>query len=141
MEETEVRVVDPGTAPVGGQRTGSMDKHVTILGACYIALGVLGLLLGAVVVTSLIGAGLLSQDADAMNWLIVIAAVIAGIFVVLAVPSLIAGYGLLKFRPWSRILAIVLGILNLFNIPFGTLLGIYTIVILMSDEAEARFRP
>ncbi|MDX1583948.1 MAG: hypothetical protein R3338_10150 [Thermoanaerobaculia bacterium] len=117
-----------------------MEKHVTIIGACYIALGVIGLIIGAVVVTSLVGAGLMSQDPDAMTALSLIAMVISTIFVVLAIPSFLAGIGLLKFRPWARILAIVLGILNLFNVPFGTILGIYTIVILMRDDVAESFR-
>lgn len=116
-----------------------MQKHITILGACYIALGVIGLIIGALVATSLIGAGILSRDPQAMNVLSLIAMVVSGLFIVLAIPSLIAGFGLLRFRPWSRILAIVLGILNIFNVPFGTLLGIYTIVILMNDDATRLF--
>ena len=34
------------------------------------------------------------------------------------------GIYLLKYRPWARILLLVLGFLNLIEIPFGTALGI-----------------
>ena len=54
---------------------------------------------------------------------------------VVSIPGLVAGIGLLKFRPWSRILAIVVACLDLFHIPFGTALGVYTLYVLMNDEA------
>jgi ABC-type glycerol-3-phosphate transport system permease component len=51
----------------------------------------------------------------------------------------LAGYGLLKYKSWARILAIILAILNLILFPIGTALGIYTLVIMFNDEAEALF--
>ena len=53
---------------------------------------------------------------------------------------ILAGYGLLKYKSWARILAIILAILNLILFPIGTALGIYTLVIMFNDEAEALFR-
>jgi len=43
----------------------------------------------------------------------------------LSIPGIIAGIGLLRRRPWARILAIVLSVLNLIVVPIGTLLGMY----------------
>jgi fructose-specific phosphotransferase system IIC component len=60
-------------------------------------------------------------------------------FAVLAVPGLLAGYGLLKRKKWGQILGIVDGILNLFNIPVGTALGAYTLFILFQDSANDYF--
>jgi hypothetical protein len=34
---------------------------------------------------------------------------------------------------------LILGALNLFNIPFGTALGLYTFWVLLNDEAGALF--
>ncbi len=53
---------------------------------------------------------------------------------------ILAGFGLLKYKSWARILAIILAILNLILFPIGTALGIYTLVIMFNDEAEALFR-
>ena len=33
-------------------------------------------------------------------------------------------YGLLKYRPWARVVGIVLSAINLINVPFGTVLGV-----------------
>lgn len=57
-----------------------------------------------------------------------------------ALPAIIAGIGLLSFKPWARILAIVVSILNLLNIPLGTLLGIYSLWVLLQRETEQLFQ-
>ena len=57
----------------------------------------------------------------------------------LSLPGIIAGIGLLKFRPWARILTIVLSALNLMNIPFGTILGVYGLWVMLSDEGSRLF--
>ena len=57
----------------------------------------------------------------------------------LATPGVIAGYGLLKRKSWARVLAIVIGILNLVNFPIGTAIGVYTIFVLMQEEATDFF--
>jgi len=50
-----------------------------------------------------------------------------------------AGLGLLQYKSWARILAIILGILNLILFPIGTAVGIYTLIIMFNDEAKALF--
>jgi hypothetical protein len=52
----------------------------------------------------------------------------------------LAGWGLLEHKPWSRTLAIVLGVLSLFDLPFGTALGIYTLWVLLPSSNEEEFR-
>jgi hypothetical protein len=56
------------------------------------------------------------------------------------IANFVAGSYLLMFKAWARILAIILAILNLILFPIGTALGIYTLVIMFNDEAEALFR-
>ena len=58
---------------------------------------------------------------------------------VLAIPGLIAGIGLLSFKPWARILTIVLSVLELLHFPFGTALGVYGLWALLSPEGTALF--
>ena len=72
-----------------------------------------------------------------------IVGLIGGILVMLvftlSLPDIIAGIGLLKHRPWARILMIVVSVLNLINIPFGTLLGIYGLWVLLSQNTAPLF--
>ena len=63
-----------------------------------------------------------------------------GTFILLlSLPGIIAGVGLLKFRPWARIITIVLSALNLMNIPFGTILGVYGLWVMLSDDGSRLF--
>ncbi|HEV2800839.1 MAG TPA: hypothetical protein VGW12_10100 [Pyrinomonadaceae bacterium] len=113
-----------------------MQQHITILGWLYVVLGALGLLAGVFVLLVLGGAGLISGDAQAaalMSGIGLFAAVIVG---VLSLPSIIAGWGLLKRKSWSRLLAIVIGALNILNFPIGTAIGVYTIWALTQDESQ-----
>lgn len=48
-------------------------------------------------------------------------------------------WGLLHFRPWARILAIILAVLHIFSFPFGTALAIYTLWVLLSSETQPLF--
>jgi hypothetical protein len=57
----------------------------------------------------------------------------------LSAPGLITGIGLLKLRPWSRILGIALSAINLIHIPFGTALGIYGLWVLLNKDTEPVF--
>jgi len=42
-----------------------------------------------------------------------------------------AGWGLMEHAPWGRVVAIVAAFLSLLKIPFGTAIGIWTLVVLM----------
>lgn len=57
-----------------------------------------------------------------------------------AAAGVVAGIGLLQRAEWSRMLAIVLGCISLISMPFGTALGIYTLWVLLSPNAELEFR-
>jgi hypothetical protein len=56
-----------------------------------------------------------------------------------AVIGLAAGWGLLQRKSWARMLAIVLGHLNLLAVPFGTALGIYTLWVLLPAESKREY--
>jgi len=65
---------------------------------------------------------------------------IACALLVKAIIGIAAGVGLLQRQPWARTLGIVLGIIALFNVPFGTALGIYTLWVLMSPNADQEYK-
>jgi len=52
-----------------------------------------------------------------------------------AVVGLMAGWGLLQRAPWARLLALILAFLALFNVPFGTAIGVYTLWVLLPEES------
>jgi hypothetical protein len=55
--------------------------------------------------------------------------------------GLVGGIGLLSYRPWARILIIVVAALGCLNIPIGTLKGVYSIWVLMQDDTVKLFSP
>jgi hypothetical protein len=125
-----------------------MRQHVTVLGVLYIVLGAMGMI-GAFVILLVFGgaAGIVGtvaeQEPGAEIAVPIVAAVGLGLFVlitILSVPGIIAGIGLIKFRPWARILALVLSAINLLQIPLGTIVGAYGLWVLLSTETEAVFK-
>ena len=64
---------------------------------------------------------------------------VAVFLIVLSLPGIIAGIGLLQRRSWGRILAIIVAIFNLLNVPIGTVAGIYALWILMDERAHEFF--
>jgi hypothetical protein len=116
-----------------------MEKHVTVLGILYIAFSALGLLLAIIIFTAVVGGGIISGDSEAMAITGIVGPAIALFFVLLSAPGLIGGIYLLKHRPWARILVLVLGFINLIEIPIGTALGIYTIWVLFKNESVDLF--
>lgn len=113
--------------------------HVKVLGYLHIARGVIVLLIGIAGFVVLTGIGAISGDSTALGVLGLIGTIGLALMGLLAVPSVIAGIGLLMRKEWGRILALVVGILSLIDIPLGTALGAYTIWALMDAEARQVF--
>ena len=116
-----------------------MKTNIKVLGWLHIALGILGVLLGSFIFLILMGTGLISGDDDAFIVLSIISAFIAALTVILSVPGIVAGIGLLNFRTWARVLALVLAFFNLFAFPHGTIFGVYTFVSLLNTDASTLF--
>lgn len=51
----------------------------------------------------------------------------------------IAGWGLLQREPWARVIALVLAFVSLFNVPFGTAIGVYTMWVLLPGESQQQY--
>jgi hypothetical protein len=120
-----------------------LHLHVQIVGWLNIVANSVFLLLGICGFVFFAGLGVFaaadSGDAVALPILGLIGTVGLMFFAVLALPGLLAGYGLLKQKKWGQILGIVVGVLSLFNIPVGTALGAYTLFILFQDSANHYF--
>ncbi|MCJ7551638.1 MAG: hypothetical protein MUQ30_18355 [Anaerolineae bacterium] len=116
-----------------------METNIKVLGWLYIVLGILGVLTGVIVLAILMGTGLITGDRDATGILLIVGVVVCGIVTAVSAPGIVVGIGLLKFKAWARVLALILGFLNLPGFPLGTVLGIYTFVSLLTPDAEAAF--
>jgi hypothetical protein len=124
-----------------------METHVKVLGALQIAMGAFGLF-GAVVLVLVFGVASsavgMSGDPDATFALPIIGITgmaLVAFLVILSLPSVVIGIGLLQRRSWARVGGMVLSILSLMMLPFGTIVGIYGIWVLFSKETERLFAP
>lgn len=117
----------------------NIEQHVTVLGWLHIGSNILLLFIGAFVFFLLTTIGVVSGDQQATAILGTVATFIGMLMAALAVPGMVAGYGLLKRKNWGRVLAIIVGIFSLMNFPLGTAIGIYTLYVLLQEEAPTYF--
>lgn len=104
-----------------------MRKHIRILGWLQIGLGVLDLLGGLAAFGILTGIGALSGDLTALGVLSVIGGFAGAFMLIMALPNLVCGIGLLRnWGGWVLGLAVFLGIFNLAKPPVGTAIALYT---------------
>ena len=104
-----------------------MQKHVRILGWLQVALGISDLLLGLAAFGILSGIGVLSGDVASFGVLSLIGGFAGAFMLIMALPNLLCGIGLLaNWGGWVIVLAVVLGFLNLVKFPFGTAIALYT---------------
>jgi hypothetical protein len=117
--------------------------HVKALGAIFLALGIAGVLAG---ILSSVAFGLLagiasvaSDEALGATILGLTGLALTILLLLVSAPAIVCGWGLLKFRSWARILAIVLAAISLVAFPYGTLFGIYALWVLLTKETEVVF--
>lgn len=115
-----------------------MRNHIKTLGALYIVFGLLGVVVGVVFLQTITGHASISNKLRLIFSTSGFGSVLAFFFTVVSVPSLVAGMALFLRTSWARTLVLVLGFVNIFNIPLGTMLGIYTIWVLVNAEPVKR---
>lgn len=111
--------------------------HILILGWFNIVSSAIFAMLALLGFTFFAGIGIASGDAEAIPILSMMGCMALVLFGFFAIPGIIAGWGLLTRKPWSRVIGIVVAILHLFNIPIGTGFGIYSLWVLSEPAAEA----
>ncbi len=120
-----------------------LHTHVQILGWLRIAGAVLTAVIGLGLLIFLAGLGLFataSSGEAAPFWaLTMVALFVGGLMVVLSLPALLAGIGLLRRKEWGRILALIVAVFDLFNFPIGTLIAAYSFYVLLQNSATAYF--
>ena len=119
-----------------------MQDHVKIIGILWIIFGIFSLIGALILFMILFGVSLIRDMGDIAPGILRFVAIAAGLFLaILGVPKIVGGLGLLRQREWARILVLAVSFLSLINIPFGTALGIYSIVILFNQETVKLFKP
>jgi hypothetical protein len=123
-----------------------MRDHIKILGILNIVLGSLTAIAGLIVLVVFGGLAGLMHSTMGLNTtndgfapapiLAIIGFGISIFLLVLSAPAIIGGIGLMRFRPWSRVLMIIVSVFHCFHIPIGTALGVYGFWVLFNPEAQ-----
>jgi hypothetical protein len=127
-----------------------VQRHVNILGVLWCVYGAQRALSGIVAALFLMGISVpgfygglgLGSGIPFMPYIPWLGGLAVFIVVVTAISALLAiatGVALLTRKPWGRIFAIVVAILSLIKIPFGTALGIYTLWVLLPAASGAEY--
>ena len=122
-----------------------MESHKRILGILYIISAVLQVLLLTflgVFLTAIFTFAKSGADPDEQRILELVAGVLqylpAVLIILMSLPSLIAGIGLLNHQRWALVLALILGCFKLFSFPIGTAIGVYTIWVYSEDQRQTK---
>ena len=124
-----------------------MASQVDFVGVLFIVWGVLTTLVG--VSTLALGVAAVAIIASASRGgggAQLAAGVTAAAFTTLAVIAIawgvahiLTGVALRRRRPWARLLALMLGSVDLLLLPYGTALGCYALWVLLNEEGKKLF--
>ena len=133
-----------GTTAVMQPRRGRVQEHVHLLSILWLAVSALHAVGGVVlyIVANTILAHLHEMGAPPevpTGFLRPFLSVIAILILAKAGCGFIAGWGLMHRERWARTVAIVLGFISLFNVPFGTAIGIYTLWVLLPTQSQQEY--
>ena len=118
-----------------------MEKHVTLVAVLNIGFGILGVILAIFVLIGMIVANIYVEDYDARKIIPIAGTAVFLFLLITSIPEIIGGFGLLKRRPWARILILIVACLDLLWIPIGTIIGIYELWVLLQDKTVQLFKP
>jgi O-antigen/teichoic acid export membrane protein len=119
----------------------NMKKHVTLVAALQIGFSTMGLIAAMIVFFVFSFAGSFVADVDVASEVMrFLGTFLPAIIVLASILGLIGGIGLLGYYRWARVLVMVIAALGCLNFPLGTLKGVYSLWVLMQDEAIALFK-
>src|SRR5262245_31878267 len=123
-----------------------MLVHVDVVGILFIVWGLLTALVGVSTLALGVGAVALMASAGRDGGSSLAAGVTAAVFTTLALIAIawgaahvIVGVPLRRRRPWARLLALMLGSVDLLLLPYGTALGVYALWALLSEQGKRVF--
>ncbi|HSF83864.1 MAG TPA: hypothetical protein VLA49_21725 [Anaerolineales bacterium] len=113
-----------------------MKTHVQLIGWLWIAWGIVSMVM--VIVGLIIANVNIPNPQDS----ILVTSGVLCLFIPGTIADFAAGFGLLQYKSWARILAIILAIINLIflcALILPAALAIYTLIIMFNGEAKALF--
>jgi len=120
----------------------NMKQHVSFVGALHVGFGILGLLGAVAIYLSFIFVfDFVEQEPVAQKVLSFVGNTLSLIILFFSSLGVIGGIGLFSYKPWARILVMIVSAINCLNVPVGTAKGVYSIWVLMQPETIDLFEP
>jgi hypothetical protein len=122
-----------------------VTSHVDFVGVLFIVWGLLTTLVGVstlalgVAAVALIASASRGGGGFAAGVTAVVFTTLAVIAILWGAAHVIVGVPLRRRRAWARLLALMLGSVDLLLLPFGTALGIYALWVLLNEKGKALF--
>jgi hypothetical protein len=123
-----------------------VQSHVDFVGVLFIVWGLLTTLVGVSTLALGVGAVAMIASASRGGGGGFAAGVTAAVFTTLAIIAIlwgsahvVVGVPLRRRRPWARLMALMLGSVDLLLLPYGTALGVYALWVLLNEEGKALF--
>ena len=119
-----------------------MQDHIKVIGILWVIFGALSLCLALVAFLFFFGvAQIPNVDNAGPGVLRIIGLAACSFLALIGLPKIIGGLGLLQHKEWARILMLVISFISLANVPFGTALGVYSMIVLFNPETVRLFKP
>lgn len=112
----------------------NITGHKKALGVFYIVFGIFNILFVIFSYFLMWRIFEFAQISPEVHQIVIIAGTAVGIVMLAAaILSIIGGSAIIRLKNWSKVLLLVLGVFYLFVFPVGTVLGIYTMVVFLSE--------
>jgi hypothetical protein len=132
-----------GPVAVMQMRAGRVQEHVHLLALLWLAvsaLNVVGSVILYIIANTLFRRLPELGAPEPSTWFLRPLLSVVAIFILAkAAIGFVAGWGLLQREPWARVVALVLAFVSLFNVPFGTAVGVYTMWVLLSSGSQQEY--
>ena len=124
-----------------------MKSHVDFLGTLFVVWGLLTVVVGVSTLALGVGAVALITSASrgggagqvAAGLTAAAFAALAFIAILWGTAHVVVGVPLRRCTPWSRLMALMLGSVDLLLLPYGTALGAYALYVLLNEKGKALF--
>jgi hypothetical protein len=133
----------PATQPVSD---GRVQRHIQLLASLWLVTGILrfaevgSIFIAGRILPFLIGWGAGRQFNNfPFDFLPFGLYAIGCLLAIFGAVHLVLAWGLFQREPWARVLGLVIGFLALVRPPFGTALGIYTVWVLLPQQAGEEY--
>lgn len=131
----------PAHAPAP-PRLSRMQEHLRTLGILWMILGGLTLLPAffLIFLSSVIHMAIPFSNALARSLGPLVLMLMGGSLFLVGAAGVLVGWGLMHHDAWARVPAIIVGVLALFHPPVLTALGIYTLWVLLGQNADVEYQ-